>query len=488
MKRHQANGGRFAIQLIAVSIVWIFSCAPTSVLAQGSTIIDLEKTKTAQGTITKGKFRVFENRKTQQGRLIDLNFVVLHAKSETPRADPFFYFVGGPGQAATTTMNGWINNWVRNDRDIVLIDQRGTAGNHNLAFEFDTEGNTLQQFLDPIMDLDTVKTNLKRLKTVADLRMYSTPIASDDVNDFRQAMGYDQINIMGGSYGTRACLVYLRRHGDTVRTATLAGCAPIAFRNPLYHAQGAQRALDMMFSEVESREHYRDALGDLREKFNEILTRLDQGPVTVEIKNQSTGKSEPVQMNRVSFLEAVRFQMYYQSGSRRLPRLLVDAHAGNFRPFVLSALQQNIGLRRSLALGMLLSVTTAEDVARINLDEIDELTGLTVFGGGRVRTQMAAAALWPISELPTDFGQPVRSNVPTLILSGLIDPVTPPEWGELIHNNLPNSVHLVIPTAHDIGGPCVDLIRKQFLANGSVKDLDIDCVSKLKLAPLNMPK
>jgi len=170
-----------------------------------------------------------------------------------------------------------------------------------------------------------------------------------------------------------------------------------------------------------------------------------------------------------------------------LPKLLCAAHKGDFRPFVRSALQQNMGLRKSLALGMLMSVTTAEDVARIHIDDVIPLTQNTFMGDARVREQMAAAELWPKSELPEQFGDPVHSDVPTLILSGQLDPVTPPKWGELVQLNFPHSRHVIVPTAHDIGGACVDQIRKQFLESAKPENLNLDCVSEMILPALEMP-
>ena len=477
-----------AIAFLVASLLAVDFTVAQSQLLETASIVDKKTKETAQGNVTSGKFRAFENRETNSGRIIHLDFVVLHATDDNPKPDPFLFFFGGPGQAAAEFSDRFTNHWIRKDRDIVLISQRGTGGDNKLAFDYQTDGTTsLQQFLEPVMDETTVKKNLARLRGRFDLRMYSTFSAMDDVNDFREAMGYEKINISGGSYGTRACLVYMLRHGETVRTATLAGCAPIEFRNPLYHAEGAQRAIDMIFDEVQSTEKYRDAFGDMRKKFAEIVERLVEEPVTVEIINQSTGKSEPVRMDRDTFVASVRFQMYYLDGSRSLPKLLAEAYEGNFRPFVLSALRQNIGLRQSLALGMLLSVTTAEDVLRIDSAEVEELTGKTFFGSSRVRAQIAAAALWPKSTLPDNFDQPVRSNVPTLIFSGTLDPVTPPKWGEMVHKNFPNSVHVIVPTAHDIGGPCIEQIKQQFLDSGTVDGLKLDCVQKMKLPPLKLP-
>lgn len=457
-------------------------------IVSSENLVDVKTTKNSSGKVTRGKFRVWENRLTKTGRQIHLNFLVLHAQNDASESDPFFFIVGGPGQASTTAAPMFQNHWIRQDRDIVMLDQRGTGGDNRLAFDYtEQKASQLQEYFDPIMSPAVVQRNLDKLSRRADLRMYSTPIAADDMDDFRRAMGYDKINIMGGSYGTRACLVYIRRHGEHVRTATLAGCAPIEFKNPLFHSQSAQRALDLMFEEAASTEEYRAAFGDLKKKLYDITERLKSEPAVVDINSPITGKSESITLSSADFIAAVRFQMYYTSRSRQLPVLLCRAYEGDFTPFVSSSLRQNMALRQTLALGMLLCVTSAEDVMRILPEEVAPLNEDTIFGSGRVRSQIAAAKLWPKSELPDGFGQPVKSNVPTLILSGQIDPVTPPKWGEKIHANFPNSVHLVFPTAHDINGPCVDQIRKQFLDSGTVKGLDTSCLKFMKLPKLRMP-
>ena len=451
-------------------------------------IADRQTTETVFGNVTTGRFRVFENRKSKEGRQIHLNFVVLHAQGDDPKPDPFFFFVGGPGQAATSMQAAWTNHWIRRERDVVLIDQRGTGGDNRLQFQFKTEGNTLQQFMNSLWSDEVVKANLERLSKSYDLRMYSTQMAADDLNDFRKAIGYSKINISGGSYGTRASLVYIRRHGATVRTATLAGCAPIEFRNPLFHAEGGQRCLDLIFDEVEANPKYRKAFGDLRKKFDELSDRLKETPATVSITNVSTGKAESISLNRDQFMSAVRFQTYYTANSRRLPMLLCEAHEGNFRPFVLDVLKQNIAIRQSLAMGMLLSVSNAEDLSRIDPSEIEPLTKATYLGSDRVTSQLRAGKIWPKSELDGEYGKPVKSDVQTLVLSGSLDPVTPPKWGEMVHKNFPNSIHVVVPTAHDVGGKCVDEIKRKFLKTGDVRKLDTGCAERMKSPPLVMPK
>ena len=185
-------------------------------------------------------------------------------------------------------------------------------------------------------------------------------------------------------------------------------------------------------------------------------------------------------------MSAVRFQTYYTQNSRRLPSLINQAYEGNFGPFARSALQQNRALRHALATGMLLSVTAAEDLSRIDPAEVPALTKNTYLGSSRVDSQLAAGKLWPKSKLDPEFDKPVKSDVQTLVFSGTMDPVTPPKWGEIVHKNFKNSIHLVVPTAHDIGGTCVDSVKRQFLKSGSVNDLDTSCIKKMVLPPLRL--
>ena len=449
--------------------------------------LTLKSTETASGKVTKGHFRVFENRTTNKGRELELDIVVLHANGKSPQPDPIFYIAGGPGQAAATLYRAFQNHWMRADRDLVFVNQRGTGGSNRLAFP-DWRASNPQNYLRPLFEPDRVKNAAEELGKKFDLTMYSTPMAMDDLNEIRQALGYDKINLLGGSYGTRASLVYLRRHRKSVRTATLNGVAPIEFKNPLYHAQESQIALDKIFKEVESDEEYRKAFPDLKKKFQTILDRLEKEPAQVELTDRNTGKPISIKLTKTAFCSSLRFQLYYLNTSRRVPLMILNAYEGDYKPFVISAINRNRALSRSIAAGMLLSVTAAEDVARIRSDEIEKATKNTFLGDRRVRLQIAACKLWPKSKLPKGFDAPVKSDVPTLILSGSLDPVTGPRWGEVVHKNFPNSIHLVVPGAHGVGGACIQKIQKQFLKTGQVKDLDVSCVKGMKLPRLVMPK
>jgi len=439
-------------------------------------------------TIRHGTFSVWENRGRQSARVLDLDVVVLPARGaevgEKTCPDPVFVFAGGPGQNAAGHFRGWVDHWMRRQRDIVLVSQRGTGGNNRLEIDLPGGDENPQGYLDPIFLEEPFRTGLKKLSERFDLSQYSTWTAMDDVNDLRLALGYGRINLYGGSYGSRAVLVYIRQHGATVRTAILNGAAPMSFRNPLYHARGAQDALDLIFAECAADPKCAAAFGDLRARFKAVLERLDRGPVHATVRHPVSGKAQRVVLSREAFGEALRIVMYHDS--RDVPLLIHRAHEGDFDYFAQRGAEANRAVRRSLAFGMLACVTCTEDVARIDPDSIADLTADTFLGDGRVRRQMSICQFWPQSSLAGDFDEPVRSDVPVLALSGTLDPVTPPRFGEDAVRHLKNGLHVVVPGGHGVGGPCVESVMRQFLDRGTVAGLDTSCVGKTRLPPFNL--
>ena len=180
-----------------------------------------------------GQFSVFENRPAKTGRRIALKIVVAPDLKRDPRPDPLFIFVGGPGGGAAKLAEYRLPMFQRFqlDRDIVLIDQRGTGDSNPLNCEPDDRDEEDFSKIDdyPVERLRTCLAGLK-----ADTRFYTTAIAMDDIDDVRKFLGYGEINLWGGSYGTRAALVYLKWHEDAVRSVVIDGVAPPDMRLPLF--------------------------------------------------------------------------------------------------------------------------------------------------------------------------------------------------------------------------------------------------------------
>ncbi len=259
--------------LLVASLLLATACARQS----GPTALDRLQPCTGDDAPTDaycGTLSVFENRDTREGRKIDLYIVVLPALSRDAKPDPVFFLAGGPGQGAAQLARGLRDLFrrVQADRDIVLVDQRGTGKSHPLNCKSDSDS------LADINEPD--QTGLDRLKKCmagydADLRLYTTPIAMDDLDEVRRYLGYDTINIYGGSYGTRAALVYLRQHEANVRAMVIDGVAPPDMRLPLFFARDAQRALDLLLADCEKDEPCRTRYPNLAVRVRTLLDRLD---------------------------------------------------------------------------------------------------------------------------------------------------------------------------------------------------------------------
>lgn len=433
-----------------------------------------------------GTLEVFENRQTGRGRTISLYVLVLPARGREPAPDPIFVLHGGPGAAATSLAGGLAKSWMREDRDIVLVDQRGAGRSNPLHVELSGSIDNLQGYLDPIFQVDLFRRGKERLEKIADLRQYTTPIAMDDLDDVRHGLGYQRINLVAGSYGTRAALVYMRRHERRVRTAILYGVVPLCWTNPLYHARSAQEGLDRIFDEVAADPVASKAFPRLREEFDEVLARLEKEPVEVTLTDVRRNVPVTFALTRDAFSEALRVMMYYMPTNRKVPLLIHRASEGDFKPFIQTGIKSNRQIRGIVAFGMLMSVVGSEDIPRITEEAIRRETKGTFLRDVRVRNQMAVADIWPRGDIPESYGQPVRARTPTLLISGTHDPVTPPRWGAEAARHLPNSLHLVVPAVHGSYGAAVEKVKLDLLRTGTVGGLDVSEVKKTRMPPLEL--
>ena len=444
--------------------------------------------KASQSVFVQGFFSVPENRDSNTGRCDPNRNDCVARASDDPAPDPVFFLHGGPGAAATKMFRRQVNGWIRERHDVVLIDQRGTGSSNRLQVPMPGSDENLQGYFESFFQPKIYQTALPRLQRKADLRQYTTANSVDDFDEIRAALGYKKINLRGGSYGTRAALVYMRRHPDTIRSASLQGIQPISYRNSLPHARSAQDSLDLIFEEIRNSPRYSKAFPNIEEKFEATLKRLEKTPAKVTVSHPVTGEEKTIVLDRNAFAEAVRLQLYSMNSNRRLPSMLMVAHAGDYHALAQAAMQQNRGVRGNIAWGMLMCVTGSEDLSRIDPAEIPDACAGSFLGETRIRSQMAVAEIWPCGRVPKEFGEPVRVNVPVLLFSGTHDPSTSPKWGEEAARHLPNSLHVVVPGGHGVFGPEVERLERAFLEQGSVEQLDLSEVKKLKSPPLVLPK
>jgi len=275
------------------------------------------------GKMKCGELEVFEDRATSKGRKIKIKVLVAPATGNSPLPDALFYIPGGPGQSAVEDAAGVAQQLatVRQRRDLVFVDQRGTGGSNPLNCTlFDPKDP--QSYFGYFFPLNDVRKCREELEKVADLKLYTTSIAMDDLDDIREALGYERINIVGGSYGTRASLVYLRQHGDHVRTITLHGVVPTDDYMPFDYARRNERALDGLISECAADEACHKAFPNLSEEKKAVLARLLQGPIEVEVKlNDKGDQTAKVKLPRDLAAEAVRYMLYSTAGGSQVPSI-----------------------------------------------------------------------------------------------------------------------------------------------------------------------
>ena len=343
------------------------------------------------GPVLCGSHAVWENRATRQGRKIELRVVVLPALGPDVAPDPVFDFAGGPGASATNSVRGWAQNReVRAHRDIVLVDQRGTGGSHRLECRIPRDPADVLAYFEPTLPPAEVHRCRGEPAAIADLAQYTTSIAADDLDEVRAWLGYDQIDLHGASYGTRAAQVYLRRHGDHVRSAVLIGVAAMDQYLPLFHARDGKRALDLVFDLCARTPACAAAFPDLRAEHERVLAGLDRerGRATVE----SPVDHHPVEVTipRDVFAEQIRFTLYGADVAAIAPYIIHRAAQGDFEPFARFAILWEPGFRKLLASGMNLSVTCAEDVPFIAPAMVESAIAGTSLRGDRVLQQIAA--------------------------------------------------------------------------------------------------
>ena len=432
-----------------------------------------------------GTYEVFEDRAANSGRTIKLKIVVLKALSKSPAPDAIFTLHGGPGAAATELVGlayGGILEPARHDHDLVFVDQRGTGGSGALMCDVGDDPQELATFFGDILPRDKVRACRQKLEGIADLRLYTTPIAMDDLDEVRAAMGYEKIDLFGLSYGTFAAQIYMRRHPDHVRLAFLAGVATPDIKQPLLFPRSAQHAMDLLFTDCAADQLCHSYFPNLQKEFETVLARFDQGPLTMDLISPVTRKKEQVKVARSSFVEHIRLAMYSTGSQRFVPFIIHRAFANDYLPFEEMAVRQNPG--SGVARGMYFTVTCSEGVRFIKDQEIVKETQGTFVGPERVKRHIEACQDWPKGDIPPSYIDPIKSDAPVLMISGEVDGSSPPWYGERAVKFLPNGRQLKIRyLGHQSDGPCLREIFQKFIIAGSTKDLDTSCTEAIRRPP-----
>lgn len=428
-----------------------------------------------------GTLRVLEDRSNPASRRIDVRVAVIPAVAAVPKADPLFPLDGGPGQAATEDL-GWtasVFDGIHAERDIVLVDQRGTGGSNRLvvADAPDTTGLTEAEA--------TKKIQAWRDKVLADLpadpRFYTTSAAMDDLDEVRAALGYETINLYGPSYGATAALYYLRQHEDRVRAVVLDGGTLLDV--PIFErvAPNSQHALDVVLRRCAADSACHAAFPDLSGDLATALTRVQQHPVTTSIP--APGSNEPLVIDEMSLTGAIHGALLDVNTLGSVPLLVHAAGRGEWdrvARMIAAAMEPESATSETLL--MSIEIRCSEAWARFDPIQTDRAGGNSYLRNLEVRTaeeQLVRCKYAPSAAVPADDGVPVTSDRPVLLVLGEADPQNPLPNVADAPKDFPNSMTVVVPgQAHTVAHlGCMPSIVESFIGAGTVTGLDVSCAA-----------
>lgn len=468
--------------LVCLLILFLSSCNGTTLVKENgqplpTTLIDQHPCRVVSRDAICGQLPVYENRTSQSGRIINLNIAVIKASSANPEPDPVFFLAGGPGEAATeSTGNIQFLTWlVKGERDIVLVDQRGTGGSHKVLVPPSPDFSGLSDEELENQFAAWVDKTLDELDM--DPRYYTTSVAMDDLDAVRQALGYEEINLFGTSYGTTAAQYYLRQHEDHVRTAVLLMGSLLDI--PVFERQAghAQRTLDLAFKQCEADAACHAAYPNLRAEFAALLNRLDQQPVEVAVEGGT------VILTRDYFAAKVEWLTRDTKRIAFLPFWIHQAYEKNEWAKFAEASVHDIGSEV-----MSYSIRCSEKWAAFTPAEVmQEGKDSYLFGWSVSQAERIALVCKyvPHGETPEGLSLQPPSQKPVLLFNGEWDILDPPDNVAGAQELYPNSLSLGIPwQSHEISdssvATCLESITRNFIENASTDGLDTSCLARLE--------
>ena len=427
-------------------------------------------------------FEVAENPAAPQGRRIALNVAWLPAREEADAtADPVFFLAGGPGQAAVESypLLDAAFAELRKHRNVVLVDQRGTGKSNPLDCPLPDDDADVPD--DPAASLRQAEACSDTLAKKADLRFYTTTDAVRDLDAVRAALGADQVNLVGVSYGTRVAQQYAMRHPQHTRSIVLDSVVPNTLVLGNIFARNLDDALALQFGQCEKDAVCREKLGDPRKELDTLLDTLRRNPPLVRYRDAATGEFAETRLQAMQVAGLVRMYAYMPTVATLLPVLVHEANQGRYESLTALIRMLQGQMKDAMAMGMQLSVVCSEDGDRIAASAGD---AGTVLGHALTDFMAAQCKAWPKGQVPADFHAPLATPVPALVLEGEYDPVTPPRYGEEVVRSLPNGRLLVLRgQGHNvIGVGCMPRLLGSFLDTTDAKALDAKCLDTLAYA------
>ena len=483
-------GGWVALRRHIIWVVFVLACSPVlHAERMGSIELTPCHLPTHSREVLCGSHTVFEDRVSGEGREIEIQFAVIPAVGEEPELDPVVVFAGGPGQAAMelAPFAAVVFSEVIETRHVVLIDQRGMGSSAPLTCDLPEDEVHLAVVEQRLRTREVLEECLAELD--ADVTLYTQELANQDIHEILGVLGFEQANLYGASWGTRSALLYAHQFPEGVRSLVLDGALPLVNTAPLYAAADADRALRALFSDCQAAPGCVDSYPDLEGLFFQALEVLGDDEKLIEVEDPTTGKPERVMMSRDIFGGILRGILYIPDLSRVVPLIIQQASTGEYEALLGVAGFLASATGDAMTLGASLTIFCSEELARMEPEALVSVSGspgseaaASLVGASFLLDLQSSCSVWPRAPLPELYRQDVRSEAPALVLSGDIDPITPPRWGQAMSEILPNSLHLVAPnTGHNVSPVgCAPELIAQFVQQGTLDGIDGSCLDEIQ--------
>ncbi len=348
-----------------------------------------------------GTLRVPEDRTKTGGRTIVLHFVRVPAHHRSS-ATAIVWFDGGPGESVISDFSdGGIQGYplsaaLHEAHEILFLDQRGTGLSNQLQCPMYPR---VSDVFAEIFPVDSVRRCRARLAKTSDLSAYGTDAAADDLDAVRRHLGYRRVIAIGGSYGTTAALVYMRRYPNAVQSALLIGVAPTFFKIPLPQLQAGQRALDDLERSCAHDAVCHAHFPKFSVEFRQVLGESTTG-ISISYRDTQSGERVHATLMRPVFADTVRLLLYAPHTAVLLPLLIHEAARGNTTPLakVIAAYAQLVfgGTADEQAMGDNFSVNCQEGVAFITSAEAARESANTFMAGSIFDAREASCSIWNV--------------------------------------------------------------------------------------------
>ena len=417
---------------------------------------------------------------------IELRVAVVPALNLSPETDPVVPIAGGPGQGTVEfyAMTRGAFEPLRRNRDILLVDQRGTGESARLDCPIDDDAIIFESEFDLEDTVDFISECLEQLPH--DPRFFTTSVAVTDLEAVREALGYSALNLYGVSYGSRVAQHFARRYPDSTRTVVIDGVVPPQLSLGPEIATESQKAVDNILARCSEDPACNERFPDLAAVFARIVAELREAPVEVAVPHPNTGRMEVISLGAGQFAGAVRLLAYSPTTIALLPLFIHEAGQGNWAPIAGQYMMTALQMSDMLALGMHNAVMCTEDVPFLDRTTIDyDGIEASYMGSYQLDTLDAICASWPAGPIDTAFKVPLATDLPFLLLSGDADPITPPRYADLAAVDLTNYLHLVGEhQGHgQISVGCTSRLIADFVEAADPATVDPECMERNFVMP-----